>query len=73
MPLIDAVHVIEKVCGILLGMSGIAFILLGVFVKTHQKSAIAEVLKKRDGHKLDLVAKSEKRPTPKKTPARKAA
>jgi hypothetical protein len=73
MPLIDAVHAIETVGGILLGMSGIAFILLGIFVEIRQKSAAAEGLERRVGPKLDLVVKTEKRPVANKVPARKAA
>jgi hypothetical protein len=73
MPLIDAVHAIEMVGGILLGMSGIAFILLGVFVEIRQKSAAAEVLEGRVGRKLDLVVKTENRPVSTIASSRKAA
>jgi hypothetical protein len=73
MPIIDAVHVFETVGGIALWMSAIAFILLGVFVELRRKSTSVEAPERRPGHKLDLVAKTEKRPVSKKAPARKAA
>jgi hypothetical protein len=75
MPLTDAVHAIETVGGILLGMSGIAFILFAIFVESRQKSAPTEVLERHHGRgrQLDLAAKTEKRPVSKKAPARKAA
>ena len=37
MPLVDAVHAIETVGGIWLGLSAVAFILLGIFVEISQK------------------------------------
>ena len=70
MPLIDAVHAIETVGGVLLGISGIAFVLLGIYVEIRRKLATAEW---RVGPKLDLVVKTEKRPVADKVPARKAA
>ena len=73
MLLVDAVDAIETVGGILLGMSGIAFILLGVFVEIRRQSAASEVPERRAERKLDLVAKTEKRPVSRKAPARKAA
>jgi hypothetical protein len=66
MPLIDAVHAIEAVGGILLGMSGLAFIFLGVFAEIRKKSAAA-TLERRVGRKLDLV-KTENRPASTNTP-----
>ena len=76
--LIDAVRAIETVGGVLLGMSGIAFILLAVFVEIRQKSAAAEVLETSDGlvfhdRKFDRIAKTETRPISRQAPARKAA
>jgi hypothetical protein len=81
MLLTDAVHAIETVGGVWLGISAVAFILLGIFVEIRRKSAAADA--RRDGlaefrdplthRQLDLVAKAEKRPAAKKAPARKAA
>lgn len=73
MPLSDGVQVFETVGGVLLGTSGLAFLLLGIFLGSRQKSAVAEVVETRGERKLDLVAKSDKRPLPKKAPVRKAA
>ena len=84
MLLTEAVHAIEAVAGIWLGISAVAFILLGLFVGIRQKSAAADVEAERGGlarvsdpsacsRQLDLVAKTEKRPTSKKAPTRKAA
>jgi hypothetical protein len=84
MLLADAVHAIETVGGILLGMSGIAFILLAIVVAIRQRSGAAEALESRDefvefrdpsthGQQLSPVAKIEMRPASKKAPARKAA
>jgi hypothetical protein len=83
MLLTDAVHAIETVGGVWLGISAVAFILLGIFVEIRRKSAAVDVDARRDGlaelrdpstrRQLDLVAKAEKRPAAKKAPARKAA
>ena len=84
MLLTDAVHAIETLGGVWLGVSAVAFILLGLFVKIRRKSAAVDVEASRDGladdrkpsthsRQLDLVAKAEKRPASKKAPARKAA
>jgi hypothetical protein len=84
MLLTDAVHAIEAVGGVWLGISAVAFILLGLFVGIRQKSAVTDVDAERGGlarvgdpsarsRQLDLVAKTEKRPASKKAPARKAA
>jgi hypothetical protein len=84
MLLTDAVHAIETVGGVWLGISAVAFILLGIFVEIRRKSAAVDVDARRDGlakfrdpsthsRQLDLVAKAEKWPAAKKAPARKAA
>ena len=84
MLLTDAVHAIETVGGVWLGISAIAFILLGLFVEICRKSAAVDVDARRDGlaevrdpsthsRRLDLVAKAEKRPARRKAPASKAA
>jgi hypothetical protein len=84
MLLTDAVHTIETLGGVWLGISAVAFILLGLFVEIRRRSAAVDVDARRDGHEaarkpsthsrqLDLVAKAEKRPASKKAPARKAA
>jgi hypothetical protein len=84
MLLTDAVHAIETVGGVWLGISAVAFILLGLFVEIRRKSAAVDVDARRSGlakvsdppthsRQLDLVAKTGKRPAPKKAPARKAA
>jgi hypothetical protein len=83
MLLTDAVHAIETVGGVWLGISAVAFILLGIFVEIRRKSAGVDVDARRDRlaefrdpsthRQLDLVAKAEKRPAAKKAPARKAA
>jgi hypothetical protein len=67
MLLVDAVHIIETVGGIWLGMSAVAFILLGVF-EVGRKSR-QEVPSARTP-RLDLVAKGKKVA---KAPATKAA
>jgi hypothetical protein len=84
MLLTDALHAIETVGGVWLGISAVAFILLGLFVEIRRKSAAVDVEARRDGlaeaskpsthsRQLDLVAKAEKRPASKNAPARKAA
>ena len=84
MLLTDAVHTIETLGGAWLGLSAVAFILLGLFVEIRRRSAAVDVDARRDGlveagkpsthsRQLDLVAKAEKRPAAKKAPARKAA
>jgi hypothetical protein len=83
MLLTDAVHTIETLGGVWLGLSAVAFILLGLFVEIRRRSAAVNVDARRDGlvealpsahsRKLDLVAKAEKRPAAKKAPASKAA
>jgi len=84
MLLTDAVHAIETLGGVWLGVSAVAFILLGLFVEIRRKSAALDVdairawlaeARKPSTHsrQLDLVAKAEKRPAAKKAPARKAA
>jgi hypothetical protein len=83
MLLTDAVHAIETMGGVWLGIGAVAFILLGLFVEIRRKSAAVNDAR-RDGlaearktsahsRQLDLVAKAEKRPASKKAPARKAA
>jgi len=83
MLLTDAVHAIEAMGGVWLGMSAVAFILLGLF-EIRLKSAAVDVEARRDGlaeaskpsthsRQLDLVAQTEKPPAAKKAPARKAA
>jgi len=84
MLLTDAVHAIETVGGVWLGLGAVAFIILGLFAEIRRKSASVDVEARRDGlaeaskpsthsRQLDLVAKAEKRPASKKAPARKAA
>jgi hypothetical protein len=84
MLLTDAVNAIETMGGVWLGISAVAFILLGLFVEIRRKSAAVDVDARRDGlaevrdpsthsRRLDLVAKAEKRPAAKKAPASKAA
>jgi hypothetical protein len=79
MLLTDALHAIETVGGVWLGISAVAFILLGLFAEIRRKSAAVDVglaeASKPSTHsrQLDLVAKAEKRPAAKKTPTRKAA
>ena len=84
MLLTDAVHAIETLGGVWLGISAVAFILLGIFVEIRRKSTAVDVDARRSGlakfsdpsthsRQLDLVAKAEKRPASKKAPARKAA
>jgi hypothetical protein len=84
MLLTDAVHAIETLGGVWLGVSAVAFILLGLFVEIRRKSAALDVdamrawlaeARKPSTHsrQLDLVAKAEKRPAAQKAPARKAA
>jgi hypothetical protein len=84
MLLTDAVHAIETMGGVWLGISAIAFILLGLIVELRRKSAAVDVDTRREGlaeardpsthnRQLDLAAKAEKRPAAKKAPARKAA
>jgi hypothetical protein len=84
MLLTDAAHAIETVGGFWLGMSAVAFILMGLFVAIRQKSATVDVDAGRDEladsrapsvqhRQVDLVVKAEKRPASKKAPARKAA
>jgi hypothetical protein len=70
MLLVNAVHTIETVGGILLWISAIAFILLGVFVEVRRKSR--DELPSARSPQLDLVAKTEKKPASKAS-ARKAA
>jgi hypothetical protein len=70
MLLVDAVHVIETVGGVLMWMSAIAFILLGAFVGIRRKSG--DKLSSARTRQLNLVAKTEKKPTS-KAPARKVA
>jgi hypothetical protein len=70
MLLVDAVHVIETVGGVLMWMSAIAFILLGVIVGTRRKSH--DKLSSARGRQLNLVAKTEKKPVS-KAPASKVA
>ena len=70
MLLVDAVHVIETVGGVLMWMSAIAFILLGVIVGMRRKSH--DKLSSARRPKLDLVAKAEKKPVS-KAPASKVA
>src|SRR5262245_27078633 len=77
----DAVHAIETMGAVWLGISAVAFLLLGLFVEIRRKSAALDVDAKRDGlaevrpsmhsRQLDLVAKTEKRPASKKAPRAK--
>ena len=81
MLLTDAVHAIETVGGVWLGISAVAFILLGIFVEIRLRPStlmqgahgLAEPANPLLTAGLDLVAKAEKRPAAKKAPARKAA
>jgi hypothetical protein len=70
MLLVDAVHVIEMVGGVLMWMSAIAFILLGVMVGIRRKSG--DKLSSARTRQLNLVAKMEKKPIS-KAPASKVA
>jgi hypothetical protein len=78
MLLTDAVHAIETVGGVWLGISAVAFFLLGLFVEIGRKSAVVDVDARRDklvdstGPSV-RVAKTEKRPITHKAPTRKAA
>jgi hypothetical protein len=69
MLLVNAVHTIETVGGILLWISAIAFVLLGV-IEVRRKSR--DELPSARSPQLDLVAKTEKKPASKAS-ARKAA
>jgi hypothetical protein len=71
MLLVDAVHAIETVGGICLGISAVTFILLGVFVEIRRKSR--DELASKRGPQLDLVAKTDKKPLSKKATSREAA
>jgi hypothetical protein len=80
MLLIDAVHGIETVGGIWLGMSAIAFFLLVVFEAIRDKSAEIDATAGNEGLILDLAPQTEiakktqrKRHASNKAPARKAA
>lgn len=84
MLLTDAVHAIETVGGVWLGISAVAFILLGLFVEIRGKSAAVDADASREAlaefrnpsthsRRLDLAAKAKKRPASKNAPARKAA
>jgi hypothetical protein len=70
MLLVDAVHVIETVGGVLMWMSAIAFILLGVMVGIRRKSR--DRLSSARTRQLNLVAKREKKPVS-KAPSTKVA
>ena len=76
----DAVHVIETVGGIWLGMSAIAFILLPVIEAIRKKSAEIDVTAGNEGLVLDLAPQTQiakttrrKRHASDKAPARRAA
>lgn len=71
MPLVDAVHAIETVGGIWLGLSAVAFILLGIFVEICRRSRTG-LSSERRPH-LDLVAKTDKKAPSKNAPSREAA
>jgi hypothetical protein len=75
MLLVDAVHTIETVGGIWLGMSAITFILLGVFIEIRRKSR--DGLASKRSPQLDLVVKTDKKtlskPLSKKATSREAA
>jgi hypothetical protein len=81
MLLTDAVHAIETVGGVWLGISAVAFILLGLFVEIRRKSAAVDGDAKRDGlapsmgRSVQRVAKAEKekKTISHKAPTRKAA
>ena len=49
MLLTDAVHAIETLVGVWLGVSAVAFILLGLFVNIRRKSAALDFEASRDG------------------------
>ena len=70
MLLVDAVHVIETVGGVLMWMSAIAFILLGAMVEIRRKSSNEIPFASRP--KLNLVTNSERKPIS-KAPASKVA
>jgi hypothetical protein len=78
MLLTDAVHAIETVGGVWLGISAVAFILLGLIVEIRRESAAVDVDARRDGladatGPSIRVAKTEKKAVSHKTPTRKAA
>jgi hypothetical protein len=78
MLLTDAVHAIETVAGVWLGISAVAFFVLGLFVEIRRKSAAVIVDARRDGLADSTapsvcVAKTEKRAVSHKAPTRKAA
>src|SRR5512147_398832 len=78
MLLTDAVHAIETVGGVWLGISAVAFILLGLFVGIRRKSAAVDVDARRDGLAVSAspsvrVARAKKKVVAHKTPTRKAA
>jgi len=70
MLLVDAVHLIETVGGVLMWMSAIAFILLGAIVGIRRKSSDKIPTARRP--KLDLVTKAERKPIS-KAPTSKVA
>ena len=70
MLLVDAVHVIEMIGGVLMWMSAVAFILLGVMVGICRTSR--DRLSSARTRQLNLVAKAERKPVL-KTPASKVA
>jgi hypothetical protein len=78
MLLTDAVHAIEMVGGVWLGISAVGFILLALFAEIRRKSAAVDVDARRDrladstGPSV-RVATTEKRPISHKPPTRKAA
>lgn len=78
MLLTDAVHAIETLGGVWLGISAVAFLLLGLFVGIRQESAAVDVDARRE-ELADVagpsvrVARAKKKVVAHKTPTRKAA
>ena len=79
MLLTDAVHAIETVGGVWLGISAVAFILLGLFVGIRRDSAAVDVGARHDGladakaPSVRVAAKTKKKAVTHKAPTRKAA
>jgi len=70
MTLFDAVDVIETVGGALLGMSGIAFILLGLLAETRRQSSVNQDYRNPI---VRLVARNRKSSPADNAPDREAA
>ena len=79
MLLTDALHAIETVGGVWLGISAVAFILLGLFAEIPENLRPSMSGSRRPANPLPTAGnstswrKAEKRPASKKAPARKAA